>query len=191
MKAMMMSIRPRHVCNILNGIKKREVRSKFPKDFVGWVYIYCTKDSKKGWCMVGINGNETYYQKYDKYAAYSPKHNYMGNGKVVARFWCDKVEEITTRQDRFKEFVFYETSLDMENLLMQSCLDYNELDNYLHGKNGYAIHIIKLEIFDKPKELYDFKVSRPFTYTNGLKSFLYYPLTKAPESYCYMEVENE
>ena len=93
MKAIIMSINPKWVTKILNGEKTIEIRKKFPKNYVGWVYIYVTEDSRKGWCMVGINGNETYYQKYDKNAVYSTAHNYIGNGKVVARFWCDKVEE--------------------------------------------------------------------------------------------------
>ena len=46
MRAILMSIRPQHTCNILNGIKLWEIRKKFPSDFVGWVYIYCTKDKK-------------------------------------------------------------------------------------------------------------------------------------------------
>ena len=115
------------------------------------------------------------------------------NGKVVARFNAT-AEEITTREDRFKEFTFYETSLDMEDLLKQSCLDYNELDNYLQGEKGTTIHINDLEIFDKPKELSEFKSYKKNivnTKINGMvfETELDNSLIKAPQSFCYVEVE--
>ena len=39
----LMSIRPQHLCHILNGDKTIELRTRFPKDYRGWVYCYCTK----------------------------------------------------------------------------------------------------------------------------------------------------
>ncbi len=85
------------------------------------------------------------------------------NGKIVAE--CDyEVEEI-------EHYVHYEPevdvgiavlpefecdaysteTLDYFKLLEKSCL--NELEGYLKGKNGYAIHIKNLHIFDKPRDL--------------------------------------
>ena len=70
----------------------------------------------------------------------------------------------------------------------------NELDNYLKGKNGYAIHISKLEIFDKPKELCEFVI--PCKIEGVIESGKYKGekclittkiLTKAPQNYCYIE----
>ena len=43
MKAILMSIRPQWVAKILNKEKTLEIRKHFPKDYVGWVYVYCTK----------------------------------------------------------------------------------------------------------------------------------------------------
>ena len=69
MKAILMSIKPKYVAKILNGEKTIEIRKKFPKDYVGWVYIYCTKDKKhpvapfhfkEGWFYKEYNDN-TYY----------------------------------------------------------------------------------------------------------------------------------
>ena len=74
MKAILMTIRPQYVAKILNGEKTIEIRKKFPSDYVGWVYIYCCKQRKN---EIGCHIN---YEKVD--------------GKVVARFWCDKMEEI-------------------------------------------------------------------------------------------------
>ena len=42
MKAILMSIRPQHLVNILNGKKTIELRKQFPSDYRGWVYCYCT-----------------------------------------------------------------------------------------------------------------------------------------------------
>ena len=43
MKSILLSIKPEWLCKILNGEKTIEVRKKFPKDYVGWVYLYCSK----------------------------------------------------------------------------------------------------------------------------------------------------
>ena len=165
MKAILMSIRPEWVAKILNGEKTIEIRKKFPSDYVGWVYIYCTK------------GKTTFEKTLARYH----------DGKVVARFWCDKVEEIESCQVPFtyeQWFTEYwtKTFSDMEDLLKASCLDYYTLDKYLeYSKTGFAIHITKLEIFNKPKEIRDFvacKYGKP----------IWKPLTRAPQSFMFIEV---
>ena len=50
-------------------------------------------------------------------------------------------------------------------------------------KKGYAWHISDLVIFDKPKELRDF---RNFNQWNG-NEIDPYTITKAPQSWCYCE----
>ena len=42
-KAILISIQPQWVAKEINGEKTIEVRKKLPKDYIGWVYIYCTK----------------------------------------------------------------------------------------------------------------------------------------------------
>ena len=152
MKSILMSIRPKYVADILKGIKMFEIRKKFPKDYVGWVYIYCCKQRKN---EIGCHIN---YEKVD--------------GKVVARFWCDKVEEIKPS--------------NLDNFAKDSCLTIQELENYLWSNIccGYAIHITNLEIFDRPKEISEFG-----TLTNKCNGFIggKKPLTKAPQSWCYVE----
>lgn len=75
MKSILMSIKPYWVSKILNREKTIEVRKKFPKNYVGWVYIYCTKSS-----------NKKYEYLY---------HGNKADGRVVARFWCDEVRPNT------------------------------------------------------------------------------------------------
>ena len=171
MKAIMMSIRPRHVCNILNLIKWWEIRKKFPKDFVGWVYIYCTKGKPY------ITGIYNYEHKIVYGDIENKRHNI--NGKVVARFWCDKVEPTNN---------FYE-----EEICSLACISKQEYFDYLGYDDGDAIHITNLEIFDKPMELSEFSVFSH--YVDGVdekgkntKFKIYKKLNRAPQSWCYMEV---
>lgn len=179
-KEILLSIRPEWVAKILNGEKTIEIRKKFPKDYVGWVYIYCTK----GEITCIKNG-----VKYRKCCGF--------NGKVFARFWCDKVEEHRP---------FFHWCIEKE-----TCLTRDDVLDYLDSKDKfvgnpkrqgivYAIHISNLEIFDKPKELNEFRYAIcPQTnceyckYNKTVEGDLYCTrksLTKAPQNYCYVESEN-
>ena len=192
MKAILKSIRPRHTGNILNGNKIIEISTTAPKEWVDYlsgktnkkpkprdVYIYCTKAKLKdqNWLIDKDN-------KGDLQSPY---------GKVVAKFTLNKVEEIKycevpfTHEQWFMEY-WTKTFSDMEDLLKASCLDYYSLDQYLDNacKRGYAWHIDNLVIFDKPKELYEYKTLHHFGIDNKCKMLV--PLTKAPQSWCYVEV---
>ena len=162
MKMMMISIRPQWVVKILNGEKTIEIRKRFPSDYVGWVYVYCTKE-KSAWYF---NSEKTFVDIGEQ----SPTIN----GKVVARFWCDKVEEID------KDNLDGEYWKEIEYWKDEACLTYEELRSYLKGKNGKAIPITKLEIFDKPKDISEFKPHCNYP-TNRR-------LNKAPQSWCYIEI---
>ena len=181
MKSILLSIRPQWVEKILNGKKTIEVRKQFPKKYVGWVYIYCTKDSKRDLYFNKLfNGSAYFKNNTDDQTSYEFLSNIKPiNGKVVARFWCDKVEEITTEK--------WSPSKE-QDLLKASCLTENQLFDYCNlesGKPFYAIHISKLEIFDEPKYLTEYYK----TYIETEKGIYYQVLTKAPQNYCYIEGE--
>jgi len=164
MKTIMISIRPKWVAKILNGEKTIEIRKKFPKDYVGWVYIYNTKTTKDGVLKLAYIGNKLeFVLSYDKTSKYQ--------GKVVARFWCDKVEEIKPS--------------NLDNFVKDSCLTTQELENYLWSNIccGYAIHITKLEIFNKPREISEFEKE----IGRDENVITYGRLTCAPQSWCYVE----
>lgn len=198
MKAILMSIKPKWVAKILNGEKTIEIRKKFPKDYVGWVYIYCTKSKPY---ITGIYNHENKIVYGD---IGNKRHNI--NGKVVARFWCDKVEEIKELYEQGETMYDWNeylkvSSMTYKEFLDKSCLSERELHDYLkyleYEKDiyGYAIHITKLEIFDKPKEISEFmKVSCkgcPFENTQTCHNDItgrYCRLTRAPQSWCYVEV---
>ncbi len=151
-KDILMSIQPQWVEKILKGDKTIEVRKKFPVNYVGWVYIYCTKDRRFKYA---------YLHTYLTLTGKSITEPVCGNGKVVARFWCDKVDEIKVRTNHhsykdkeFDTYSYYADELLMCDILSLGDMRFYELNDYLKGKGGYAIHISKLEIFDEPKELY-------------------------------------
>ena len=201
MKSILLSIKTKWVAKIFNGEKTIEIRKKFPKDYVGWVYIYCTKEDDL--CCIKKIAKDKYVcgKDFDISDFNYLASGYNGKGKVVARFWCDKVEEIKTTERHSPE------------LLDQSCLNADEFYDYLtKGKNflgkilGYAIHISNLEIFDRPRELSEFYKKGyldyikpcehpryPKTYKDFYKSVLKvakhkFKITKAPQSWCYCEV---
>ena len=100
----------------------------------------------------------------------------------------------------------------IEQFLRDSCLTYEQLTDYIGCgdvenwtfENGYAWHIDNLNIYDKPKELSEFTlreceksecacenckhlevINTPYAYeTNCVKPR---KLTKAPQSWCYVE----
>ena len=182
-KAILISIRPEHVAKILNKKKTIEIRKKFPKDYVGWVYIYCTKNkprailTDKG-CVVAntlaVGGNSQY------------KSGYSLSGKVVARFWCDKVEE---HRPFFHWCIEKETCLTRDDVLDYLDSKDKSVGNPKRQGKVYAIHITNLEIFDKPKELTAFKVRKndcPFPC--AACDVPYCKLKRPPQSWQFIEV---
>jgi predicted transcriptional regulator len=173
------------------------VRKRFPKDYKGWVYIYCTKEDSL------IKLQERYKDRYTCEQEFRcddfPKmySGYEGKGKVVARFYCDKVEEIYIRYGEG----WVCGNLIRNEIEKETCLSRYELYDYLKGNTGYAIHISQLEIFDKPKELSEFRHYNkpscdncPFQYSADCDYHREVecddiPLTKAPQNICYVEVE--
>lgn len=166
MKNILMSIKPQYVAKILNGEKTIEIRKRFPSYYRGWVYIYCThgnklldfrKENLDCGIVFGIG------EKKSNNIVWSTPP--ILNGKVVARFYCDNVEEIECSGE--VSAYFSTSSLSENELQRKSCLGYVELFNYLkpkchwegyiEDKIGYAIHISQLEIFDKPRALWEFK----------------------------------
>ena len=197
MKSILLSIRPQWLVKILNGEKTIEVRKLFPKDYVGWVYLYCSKNGGTLCPSYKSDNTMRYVVIKDKY------DDVITNGHIVARFWCDKVEEIKlwyspAQADNCVDYDvwYHETeSLDDDELLYRSCLSGEKLINYLCRKNnneGYAIHISKLEIFDRPKELSEFHTVNKYgipQYQFGKGTCDYKKITKAPQNYCYIEGE--
>ena len=198
MKAIMISIKPKYVAKILNGEKTIEVRKKFPKDYRGWVYIYCTKDKER---LVDLRDDNFYFGGSERL-----------NGKVVARFYCNNVDNYVNGRKWSWNFgaPMWGACNDYEYILKDTCLTDDELRNYADDLAFIAIHISNLEIFNEPKELsefrlccssqnhfdeYSFKCMRCKAYRVDISqdeiwcSKRKLELTKAPQNFCYVEVE--
>lgn len=179
MKAILMSIKPRFAQLILGKTKTIEIRKRFPKDYVGWVYIYHTKAKNPNEWLIPAGAKRT-------------KENDC-SGKVIARFWCDNVEEIKMNLG----CDFFTKTLNEEEIKKQACLNTTQLEEYLFTKIGnfkcaYAIHISQLEIFDTPKELnefYGYTDKKVEWYTGLPKVRVLTSLKKAPQSWQYIEVK--
>lgn len=206
MKAIMISDHAKWCALMMNGKKKVEVRKgttlykaiqKLINEYgFADIYVYCTKEKPMGKFGDGLYHEITKGSHWSNGCSWNMPKIYL-EGKVVFKFRCYKVEEIKTCERHSAE------------LLDQSCLNANEFYDYLtKGKNflgqvlGCAIHISDLEIFDKPKELSEFKIKSferikvmGSPYGDLLGSVAYHyekkpilkSLTKAPQSWCYVE----
>ena len=188
-KSLMISIRPEHLVNILNGYKTLELRKTVPKDFKGWVYIYCTK-GKPYIRELGDN----YFTECSKVDVYKL------NGKVVARFWFDETyyikQAVNVYGDELNQISIYDnksygwkTPKEQQEILKQLCLTEQEVLDYAKGKGANAWNIKQLEIFDKPKELGEF-----YKLSVGKVESAYIQLDKAPQSWQFVytkELEND
>ena len=201
-KSLMLSIQPKHLINILNGYKTLELRKTVPKDFKGWVYIYCTK----GKYYLGKNhdGNIGLYN-IPAFGHYNKGGDL--NGKVVARFWFDEYIKLDYGETYSDEFYWRNSIISGKELEKATCLSQYDIVDYGKGKDLYAWHIKKLEIFSEPMELSKFyrridgldedggyilaSSNESVTIPQLRKRYL---VQKAPQSYQYVyrkELEND
>lgn len=199
MKSILISIKPKWVAKILNGEKTIEVRKGTALykatqkliDEYGYAefFVYCTKDG------------ELFYDPITKKWLSLKSRNIkkvhrLSNGAVKFKFRCYKVEHFEREYlSRYIDDYYYDSGEPLnKKFYKQTCLTEDELFNYIGGKGGCAIHISDLEIFDKPKELSEFKSYKKNivnTKINGMvfETELDNSLTKAPQSFCYVEVK--
>ena len=199
MKSILISIKPKYVAKILNGEKTIEIRKTCPAIFKGWgkndsfkygcgidVYIYCTKDNKQRLYPVALldKSNQVFKRAYRE-DRIDNRTNYL-NGKVVAKFTLNKVEEISKTERHDAE------------ILKKSCLTAEEFYDYLLNKPthnetiGYAWHISNLVIFDRPKVLWEFDkciLCEDASHDDIVHIHQRFKSTKAPQSWCYVEAE--
>ena len=117
-KELLISIKPEHLVSILNGKKTLELRKTVPKDYKGWIYIYCTK------------GGKGLFKDNDYFLFNNGNSSLSLNGKVVARFWFDEYDEIKYIYAWHGDYKI--NGREMQNgdyLKLQ--LNYYQLNNYL------------------------------------------------------------
>ena len=189
MKSIMISIKPKWCAKIMNGEKTIEVRKNkalanaiqklIDENGYADIYVYCSKD--------GYNHlHELYDHSTDETLGYSTPYYKTNdvrkwrtepeplNGKVVFKFRCYKIDDyVNGRKWSWKVGApMWGACNDYEYILKDACLNDDELRDYSKDVASlYCIHISHLEIFDRPKELSEFN------------------LTKAPQNFCYVGVE--
>lgn len=177
MKEVLISTQPKWIKKIASGEKPIEVRKTIPKtDTPFKCYIYCTNTRRDFFFNI-----ETVNGKKGKYAI-----PHTGNGKVIGEFVCDRIYEWT-----------YNYNVGEYNIggysLCKTCLSYSEFENYGKGKTLYGWHISNLKIYDKPKELSEFKITGckgckdKDTYHCKFHCFGERKITRPPQSWCYVE----
>ena len=137
MKSVLISIQPQWAEKIAKGEKTIEVRKTAPQEVPFKCYIYETK----GQYVKFTHGAHT-------------KYGY-GRGKVIGEFICDKVYPIKNRGSSFS--VADEEQSVTNEIARQSCLYYDDMVSYFGNKDGFGWHISDLKIYDKPKELSEFR----------------------------------
>ena len=202
----MLSTTAEWVAKILNHEKYWEIRKLFPRDYVGWVYLYCTKDTKRGYLQRSDVPNyiadvlKVKYVLWDKSCVSNKKP--VLNGKVVARFWCSRVATIRryTEAERTKDDFSYcfdywaEKPMPEGNMDIQqgSCLLLNQLNKYAgKRKELRAISITQLEVFDKPREISEFwNCTEKQCIYQECHHYMHCRkyLTKSPQSWCWIEI---
>jgi predicted transcriptional regulator len=173
MKSVLMSIKPKYCELIANGIKTVEVRKTKPKlELPFKVYIYCTSNK---------DGTKDLLEIHDSLGKI-----HKANSKVIGEFVCKGIMRPN----------------DNLNLMSRlSCVSKDELYEYSNGKQLYGWRITDLVIYDKPKELWNFKkecigyvrndedwcLETCPEYELGGCDGRYKPIYTPPMSWCYVE----
>lgn len=170
MKAVLISIQPKWCELIASGKKRIEVRKTRPKIETPFkCYIYCTKgksnlisvlkDGDVDYCGEVYHG-KTLFIKCPQFFWNKKCENICG--KVIGEFVCDGIYNIEPHDDGYgvNQYTFFGADYDD----CKTGLSFEELKEYLGGNIGYAWHISDLKIYDKPKELGEFRKPCDFTY---------------------------
>lgn len=197
-KAVMASIQPYYVFLIIARLmgwnipqdKKVEVRKDFPKDKY-WnkkAHIYCSKSKKS------FNRIPKEYQPLMRPFL----------GKVIGKFTCDYVDECIPDYNPITQKFFNYDFWDKRGERLEDCLTDEEKAEYAQGKTLYGWHISQLKIYDKPKELREFRKQNVCFKQGNLEELGCWEcgctfqdlgecdgrcarLTRPPQSWCYVE----
>ncbi len=200
-KAVLISINPKWCELIASGKKTVEVRKTRPKLETPFkCYIYCTLPSRselfRHGCIVEYanelirlqSGKIVYGYGMrlccdEEHRPYS-KDNFLCR-KVIGEFVCDSILDIriSCSDPNMKGYPFPGTGLT----------DREIMDYLGNGKTGYAWHISDLVIYDKPKELNEFRYNEEVVWrrVSGkswiTKADMDRGLKRPPQSWCYVE----
>lgn len=155
-KAVLLSIRPNYCFYIMEQKKNVEIRKNRPSIETPFkCYIYCTKETSRD--LVIKDGHGYFFQKIPCKVRDGMTESYIANGTVIGEFICDRIEYLNMDS----EGIFIQGNVYLEELGLDACLSYKDVMNYTKGKRPYGWHISNLKIYDKPKELREFRKACP------------------------------
>ena len=200
-KSVLISIQPKWCELIAKGKKTLEVRKTRPKLETPFkCYIYCTNNQ-----VFAQSSMEGEYFTAPKSGLRELElcGSKILSSKVIGEFVCDEIERVDI------PYPAYQDKLD-KRYIEQSCVPYNALHRYCYHDDAYFWHILDLKIYDKPKELNEFRAicrhyedglcgnCKYYDYANN-ESYRYEecavdglkPITRPPQSWCYVEEREE
>ena len=208
MKAVLISIKSEWCYEIAKDKKKIEIRKNKPNTKTPFkCFIYATKPIKnydKGLCLDEGKVGFVYKINYPAAKLYNMD---IISGKVIGEFVCDSVTKIYAHDKGYGVKVEHPFS---DTFTKDTCLTLEQLDDYLCKKDGYGWHISNLVIYEKPRELSEFvspewfrdcekqctdierlrcpvKDSRKADKMCGWCRKGGKPITRPPQSWCYVE----
>jgi len=210
MEAILLSVQPKWCELIANLQKTMEMRKTAPKETPFKVYLYCTKPKEYFSLGGGMYAcSDSLYRVNGKIYCGDGFEHYNNkiqglNGKVIGEFICNEIEYfnygIQIPDEATNYLDCYEGYPDWPQLEEQSQVPLDELLRYGNKKGLFGWHISNLVIYDRPKELSEFKRINRNCYYSDLG--LAIPdceqckdpacmLQKAPQSWCYVEVNKK
>ncbi len=149
MKSILMSIHPKWCEKIFSGQKTIEVRKTAPKPPFK-VVVYCTKKGNDKLKNQLVQMDDTGELKLCSATNLSA---YRLNGKVIGEFVCNEVSEYRCKKNKDGASEFTISEKDFKDM----AIDGFDLFDYADGKDLYGIHITDTILYDKPKELGEFR----------------------------------
>ena len=189
MKAVLMSIQPKWCELIASGKKTVEVRKTKPKLETPFkVYIYETQGRKYSFNVkadtIAKHDDDRFLDcargnppiKQDKNG--TPYFSY-GRMKVIGEFVCDWITGV--KCDNAGQAAY--------NRKQNTCISDSEIMQYANHGKVYYWHISNLKIYDKPKELSEFRLYNVRAYYDEeLKLPMpTHEIKRPPQSWCYVE----
>lgn len=195
MKSVLISIKPKWCEKIASGEKTIEVRKSAPKETPFKCYIYCCKDNAQEIVLLKDYKNRFSFGDYRN----ADGHFYdVANRTVIGEFICDKVEVLFNTNGNPENYM---TDI-LPTVLQKTALSFKEFQDYVGSRsdknNIYGWHISDLKIYDKPKELCEFKKPCPTKEKgdclacdcladNDYGGICTNFVTRPPQSYMYVE----
>ena len=214
--AVMLSLNPEPSYNVAVGLKTIEIRKTKPLLKPPFkVYVYSTIASHRtDFALAFYEGK--YQKTFRCYYDYieTELNGTILSGKVIGEFICTQIDTLEIRHFTVfgHENVYTPITPNPDySWLQNACLGYSEVASYGKGSPLYAWHISDLVVYDKPKHIFNYlkPCIDKYGYCQGCKhGHIIYPswvetredlelcvfdeectnyLTKAPQSWCYVQ----